>query len=225
MITTEEALLVTLQIKDKIGVHQAIQFSLQIEKEETAIEKTNYNFRKSNFEAMTADLDDERLEGLIVNSDAAQGFELFKNKILKSCRRHIPKKHITINSPSWINNDVKNSIARRRRAYDERKRNNTDETSAEYFTARWLVKRAVKQAKRNKEINVARLCKTNPKGFYSYINDQRIVKDNVEPLKTPTGQIVTTDNDMANTLYTYFSSVLTHEQQHSTTPQICRQHT
>ena len=33
VITTEEALLVTLQIKDKIGDRQAIQFSLQIEKE------------------------------------------------------------------------------------------------------------------------------------------------------------------------------------------------
>ena len=57
---------------------------------------------------------------------------------------------------SWINNDVKQSIARRQRAYDERKRNNTDETSAEYFTARRLVKRVVKQAKDNKEINLAR---------------------------------------------------------------------
>ena len=202
VITTEEALLVTLQIKDKIGDHQAIKFSLQIEKEETAIEKTNYNFRRANFEAMRADLDDKRLERLIVNSDAAQGFELLKNKIIESCRRYIPKKYITINNPSWINNDVKQSIARRQRAYDERKRNNTDETSAEYFTARRLVKRAVKQAKRNREINVATLCKTNPKGFYSYINERRIVKDNVGPLKTPTGQIVTTDNDMANTLNT-----------------------
>ena len=116
---------------------------------------------------MWADLDDERLEHLIVDSDAAQGFQLLKNKILEYCRRHIPKKHITINNPSRINNDVKQSIARRQRANDERKRNNTDETSAEYFTARRLVKRAVKQAKRNKEINVTRLCKTNPKGFYS----------------------------------------------------------
>ena len=70
----------------------------------------------------------------------------------------------------------------------------------------------MKQAKRNKEINVAILCKTNPKGFYSYINERTIIGDNVEPLKTPTGQIVTNDNDMANTLNTYFSSVFTHEQ-------------
>ena len=128
VITTEEALLVTLQIKDKIGDHQAIQFSLQTEKEETAVEKTNYNFRRANFEAMCADLDDKRLH-LIVNSDAAQGFELLKNKILESCRRPILKKHITINNPSWIDNDVKQSIARPQRAYDERKRNNTDKTS------------------------------------------------------------------------------------------------
>ena len=101
----------------------------------------------------------------------------------------IPKKDITINNSSWINNDVRKSIARRQRAYDERKRNNTDETSAEYYTYRRLVKRAVKQAKRNKEMNVARLCKTSPKGFYSYINERRIVKDNVGSLKTPTGQL------------------------------------
>ena len=212
VITTEEALLLTLQIKDKIGDHQAIQFLLQTEKEESAVEKTNYNFRRENFEAMLADLDDERLERIIVNSDAGRGFELLKNKILESCRRHIPKKHIKIKNPSWINNDVKQSIARRQRACDERKRNNTYKTSAEYFTARQLVKRALKQAKRNKEINVARLCKTNPNGFYSYINERRIVRDNVGPLKTPAGQIVTTDNGMANTLNTYFSSMFTHEQ-------------
>ena len=59
----------TLQIKDKIGDHQAIQFSLQIEKEETAIENNNYNFRKANFDAMRADLD-EIHEYLIIDSDA-----------------------------------------------------------------------------------------------------------------------------------------------------------
>ena len=72
VITTDEALLVTLQIKDKIEDHQAIQFLLQTEKEATAIKKTNYNFRRANFEAMRADLDDGRLERLIVNIDAAQ---------------------------------------------------------------------------------------------------------------------------------------------------------
>ena len=75
--------------------------------------------RRANFDTMHDDLDDERLECFIINSDATQGFEL-KNRILESCRIHIPKKHITINNPSWINNDVKQSIARHQRANDER---------------------------------------------------------------------------------------------------------
>ena len=43
-------------------------------------------------------------------------------------------------------------------------------------------------------------------------NEKGIITDNVGPLKTPMGQIVSTDIDMANTLNTYVSSVLTHEQ-------------
>ena len=51
------------------------------------------------------------------------------------------------------------------------------------------------------------------KSFCSYSNiERRIVRDNVGPLKTTTGQIVTTDNDMANTLNTHFNLVFTHEQ-------------
>ena len=52
VINTEEALLLTLQIKEKIGDHHAIQFLLQTEKEEMAVEETNYNFRRPNFEAI-----------------------------------------------------------------------------------------------------------------------------------------------------------------------------
>ena len=71
MIITGEAPGLTLQIKYKICDHQAIQFSLRIEEKETAVEKSNCNFRMANFDAMRADLDDEVLERLIVNSDAA----------------------------------------------------------------------------------------------------------------------------------------------------------
>ena len=43
---------------------------------------------------------------LIVNSDAAQELELLKNRILESCRRHIPMKRITINmDQQWRQTD------------------------------------------------------------------------------------------------------------------------
>ena len=70
-----------------------------------------------------------------------------------------------------------------------------------------------------------KLCKINPKGFYSYVNERRIIRDNVGPLKTPTGKIVTTDIEMVNTLNTYFKFYPRTTKQHSTAAHICRQHT
>ena len=136
----------------------------------------------------------------------------------------IPKKCI---NASRINNDVKQFIARCQRAYDAKKGNNADETSAEYFTSRRLLKRAVKQAKRNNKINVARLCKNNPKGFYSYINERRIIRDDVGPLKTPTSQIVTMHWQWHGPHTQHIHQLSVHPgttEQHSTTPKICGQH-
>ena len=94
----------------------------------------------------------------------------------------------------------------------KQKRTNNEETVAEYIEAKRQVKRIIKQEKRNKELNIARICKHNPKSFCSYINERRVVRDNIGPLKTLDGIVITTDNDMANTMNNYFSSVFTIEQ-------------
>ena len=89
---------------------------------------------------------------------------------------------------------------------------NNEETVADYTEAKRQVKRIVKREKRNKELNIARICKHNPESFYSYINERRIVRDNIGSIKTLDGIVITTDNDMANTMNNYFSSVFTIEQ-------------
>ena len=60
----------------------------------------------------------------------------------------IPKRRATINNPSWINNDVKQAIGRRQRAYEAKIRINNYETIAEFIAATREVNRIVKQEKR-----------------------------------------------------------------------------
>ena len=74
------------------------------------------------------------------------------------------------------------------------------------------VQRIVKHQKRNKELTIAKICKHNPKSVYSYINERRIVRDNIGPFKTLDGTVITTDNDMGNTMNNYFNSVFTIKQ-------------
>ena len=71
----------------------------------------------------------------------------------------------TINNPSWINNDVKQDIGRRQRAYETKRWINNECTITEFIAARREVKRIVKQEKRNKKLRMARICKHNSKSF------------------------------------------------------------
>ena len=56
-ISTEGELIANLKIIDKIGDHQAIQYSIKIEKRNMASEKNNYNFRRANLDEMRTELD------------------------------------------------------------------------------------------------------------------------------------------------------------------------
>ena len=113
VISTEEELIVNLKIIDKIGDTQAIQYSIKIEKGNMESEK-NYNFRRANFDAMRTELDYQTFEQPIARNNA----ELNDYGVNDARRRHIPRRRATINNPSWINNDVKQTIARRQRAYE-----------------------------------------------------------------------------------------------------------
>ena len=75
--------------------------------------RKKYNFRKANFDAMRTELDCQTFEQPIVRNNGALGFEILKNRVNDASKRHIPKRRATINSPSWINNDVKRAIGRR----------------------------------------------------------------------------------------------------------------
>ena len=90
VISTEEELIANLKITDKIGDHQAIAFSIKIDKGNIAYEK-NSNFRRVNFDAMRTELDYQTFEQPIVRNNAELGFEIFKNRVNDASRGHIPK--------------------------------------------------------------------------------------------------------------------------------------
>ena len=139
------------------------------------------------------------------------GFEILKNRVNDTRRRHIKK----YEPPSTIHHGstmLSNRLfGRRQRAYVAKKKIDNEETIAEYIETRWQVKRIVKQKKWNRKWSIARIGNQS-KSFYSYFNERRIVWDNIGPLKTLDGIVITTDNDMANIMNNYFSSMFTIEQ-------------
>ncbi|CAJ0962574.1 unnamed protein product [Ranitomeya imitator] len=74
-----------------------------------------------------------------------------------------------------------------------------------------LSKKLIKAAKKETEKHIAKESKTNPKLFFNYINSKRIKTENVGPLKNSEERMVVDDEEKANILNTFFSTVFTVE--------------
>ncbi len=62
----------------------------------------------------------------------------------------------------------------------------------------------ITQSKRNLEELIANSSKSNPKEFYSYVRNKKVLGSTVGPLATKDGNIGNEDTEMANILNDFF---------------------
>ncbi|PKU39258.1 rna-directed dna polymerase from mobile element jockey-like [Limosa lapponica baueri] len=72
-----------------------------------------------------------------------------------------------------------------------------------------LFRDAMRKAKAHLELNLARDIKDNKKGFFKYISSKRKTRENVSPLLSEMGALVTEDAKVAELLNAFFASVFT----------------
>ena len=80
-----------------------------------------------------------------------------------------------------------------------------------YVTARDLVNREVRKAKRTKEQHIAKDIKKNPKAFFKHVSTQTKPKENIANLLREDGSLTENDQEKCDTLNSFFSSVFTNE--------------
>ena len=66
---------------------------------------------------------------------------------------------------------------------------------------------ATRKAKARLELNLAKVIKDNKKGFFKYVNSKRKTRENVAPLISDGGVLVTGDAEKAEVLNAFFASV------------------
>ena len=65
---------------------------------------------------------------------------------------------------------------------------------------------------------IAENCKENPKEFFRYIREKKVLKSTIGPLQSVEGEIVTDEREMADILKDYFASVFTVEDNRNERP-------
>ena len=212
IVITTDRLVQNLKIREKLGDHKMIEYEIKIQKTHKEQQRKTYNFKLAQFEAFKEELSQTDFLEIFGKANAHECFMAFKNIILEGCQRYIPLKHRSVTNPSWFNNRVKAAISNRENKYQEllADQNNIAARQAHQEACR-AVKRTVRTAKREKEVRVARSAKSNPKNFYAYINETRVIRKTVGPLTNSDGDLLTSDGATAQALNTYFCSVFTVE--------------
>ena len=77
--------------------------------------------------------------------------------------------------------------------------------------ARARVSKHIRQQKRQKEMDIAKNIKTNPKTFYQYITSKSTKKDKIPDLIKPDGTKTKNDTEKSSLLNDFFCSVFTNE--------------
>ncbi|KAF2345972.1 hypothetical protein FHG87_023273 [Trinorchestia longiramus] len=119
IMTTTDLSTNGLEVVGKIGDHQMIDFSLEVQDPNTRTQhKQVLNYKQGNFKLMKEELGSYNYEVLMSNENAEECFMILKNKIATATEHHIPRKRIRpTNNPPWFSQEIKRLINARQHSY------------------------------------------------------------------------------------------------------------
>ncbi|KAF2351300.1 hypothetical protein FHG87_017943 [Trinorchestia longiramus] len=95
VMTTTDLSINGLEVTGKIGDHQMIDFSLDVQDPNTRTQhKQVLDYKRANFELMKEELGIYNYEVLMSNKNAEECYMIFKDKIATATGHHIPRKRI-----------------------------------------------------------------------------------------------------------------------------------
>ncbi|CAJ0965440.1 unnamed protein product [Ranitomeya imitator] len=205
-----------LQVVGHLGNsdHNIVQFHLSFTRGTCQGVTKTLNFRKAKFDQLRDALNLVDWDNILRNKNTDNKWEMFKKILNRQCKRFIPcgnKRTRNRKNPMWLNKEVRQAINSKKKAFALLKQDGTIEALINYREKNTLSKKLIKAAKKETEKHIAKESKTNPKLFFNYINSKRIKTENVGPLKNSEERMVVDDEEKANILNTFFSTVFTVE--------------
>ena len=217
VFTTNEDLVENLIVNDEFSNsdHRAITFNLSFTSKKYNISNEKIpDYRKANFQKMRETLANTDWSQFCNTDDINAEWQFFIEMYAKAVHECIPlRKRRTEHrrKPNWWTNEIANCLRDKKNAHIRLKTLNNDEERAKFTDLRRKAKRLINQSKRSVELHIANRSKENPKEFYKYIREKRVVTSTIGPLTDENGASTRDEHQMSNILNTFFASVFTTE--------------
>ena len=217
ILSTNDTLVDNVNIGPEFSTsdHRIITFDVKITADNinSSSEKV-LDYRRADFNKLRTLLANANWNEIPTANDINESWKYFTdilNQAVKSCVPLRNRRPEVNSKPKWWNNQIKNSLLSRNRAYRKYSQSQSQQDKSEYERTRRETKKLIRQSKRNLEVHIATSSKTNPKEFYDYVRRKKVLTNSLGPLYRENGQHTDDENEIANILNDYFASVFTNE--------------
>ena len=217
IFSTNDSLISNVNIGPEFGTsdHKIVSFNVNLEVYKTnSSEEQVYMYRRGNYEQIRTILSDVDWNLISDTTDIDESWEKFTNILnntVKSCIPVCKRRSSNNNKPKWWNSQIESRLSQKKRAYRKYSLTQNENDKIEYERLRREAKKLIRQSKKNLELYIASISKTNPKEFYSYVRKKKVITSSVGPLHLDNGNHTSEEVEMAEVLNDYFASVFTVE--------------
>jgi hypothetical protein len=189
--------------------HSIIKIELEFSPKFNKSEQLVRDWRKGDEIGLCNFFSEIDFEQLLQNKDANDSWLTLKDIINQGLDRYIPlMQRRRPGQPPWMTKKVKNSVNRKQRHWKRYKKNRTPANFEQFKSSEKICKKAVSDAKRRFEQNIAK--SGNKRPFNSYVKSKSKTRSNVGPLKVD-NKVISDNKGMASALNDFFLSVFRKE--------------
>ena len=209
IFTNEEGLISNLFHLPPLGSsdHEVLRFSLTCYTSKRMVQDSKLNLNRGDYSSMATDMQNVPWESM-EPAPLEEYYEFFSDTLRNSMTRHIPKqKHQRNKKNIYMTSEalaLKNRKNKRWRKY-LRSRDQAD--FARFVRARNDLRKLTRGLRRDFERHIAGKIKDGVKPFWRYVNSRIRSKTGIEDLKRADGSLTQTDQEKADLLSDFFSSV------------------
>ena len=191
--------------------HDVLLIYINIPRIEPAQSEPRLNFYKTDLKGLKKHILDTDWSCLH-NSDIDQAWNHFSCTLHKGFKLFVPKSKVkSKKQPFWLNKNCSKLIKKKYHFFKRFKASKLSDDYHKYAEARNKVKKEIRLAVKEHEKKISSECKKNVKPFWKYVNSKLKRTTGIPNLLKPDKTLTTSDEEKANVLNDFFSSVFTKE--------------
>ena len=194
--------------------HCILRFDIKVRcDKESNSKKVMFDYFKADYSVVRQRL--KNMTGFCTSAteDVETAWTDFKSVLLDVRDQCIKRKQVkNRKKSSWVTKDVIRGIRAKAKAWKKYRSSDRNlQLYEQYKVKLGLAKRAITEAKKKFEADLALKAKKNSKTFFAYVNSKKKVQNSIGPVKDELGSLVSDDRRCADIFNRYFSSVFTQE--------------